>query len=203
MPADRVRGQHAADVPARRVLGPGQECRQLRGDPGRQGHGDRGAGSRDAVPRALLHTSAIAHVLTSKFALGVPHYRLEQDLADQDMSLDRGTMSRYVEHAGSTLGETIVHAMWQDALAHAQVIATDATGALIQPTKLKDGRPQTCKKGHFFTAVVDSDAILFRGPPTWGQCSAYVAMYWDRLARSASTSPWRRARPMRGGSAAA
>jgi transposase len=112
-------------------------------------------------PRALLHTSAIAHVLTSKFALGVPHYRLEQDLADQGVALDRGTMSRYVEHAGSTLGATIVHAMWQDALAHAQVISTDATGALIQPTKTKDGRPQACKKGHFFTAVVDCDAILF------------------------------------------
>jgi transposase len=112
-------------------------------------------------PRALLHTSAIAHVVTSKFALGVPHYRLEQDLADQGVALDRGTMSRYVEHAGSTLGATIVHAMWQDALAHAQVISTDATGALIQPTKTKDGRPQACKKGHFFTAVVDCDAVLF------------------------------------------
>lgn len=112
-------------------------------------------------PRALLHTSAIAHVVTSKFALGVPHYRLEQDLADQGVSLDRGTMSRYVEHVGNTLGATIVHAMWQDALANAQVISTDATGALIQPAKTKDGRPQACKKGHFFTAVVDCDAVLF------------------------------------------
>lgn len=112
-------------------------------------------------PRALLHTSAIAHVVTSKFALGVPHYRLEQDLADQGVSLDRGTMSRYVEHVGSTLGATIVHAMWEDALANAQVISTDATGALIQPAKTKDGRPQACKKGHFFTAVVDCDAVLF------------------------------------------
>ena len=112
-------------------------------------------------PRALLHSSAIAHVITSKFALGVPHYRLEQNLADQGMPLDRGTMSRYVEHAGATLGATLVHAMWQDALAHAQVISTDATGALIQPAKTKDGRPQACKKGHFFTAVVDCDAILF------------------------------------------
>ena len=112
-------------------------------------------------PRALLHTSVIAHVINSKFALGVPHYRLEQDLAGQDVQLDRGTMSRYVEHAGSTLGATIVHAMWQDALTNAHVISTDATGALIQPAKAKDGRPQACKKGHFFTAVVDCDAVLF------------------------------------------
>jgi transposase len=51
-------------------------------------------------PRALLHTTAIAHVITSKFGLGTPHFRLEQALADQEMALDRGTMSRYVEHAG-------------------------------------------------------------------------------------------------------
>jgi transposase len=113
-------------------------------------------------PRALLHTSTIAHVIVAKFGLGVPHYRLEQDLADQGVPLDRGTMCRYVEQVGNTLGATIVHAMWQDAIANAQVISTDATGALIQPAKTKDGRPpQACKKGHFFAAVVDCDAILF------------------------------------------
>jgi len=112
-------------------------------------------------PKAMLHTSTIAHVLTSKFAMGTPHYRLEQALADQGVPLDRGLMSRYVEHAGNTLGATIVAAMWRDALAHGQVISTDATGALIQPTHAKDGRSLACKKGHFFTAVVDAEAVLF------------------------------------------
>lgn len=113
-------------------------------------------------PRALLHTSTVAHLMVSKFALGVPHYRLERDLADQGVPLDRGTMGRYVEHAGNTLGATIVQAMWADALANAQVISTDATGALIQPARAApDGLAQACKKGHFFTAVVDCDAILF------------------------------------------
>ena len=112
-------------------------------------------------PKALLHTSTIAHLLTSKFGMGTPHYRLEQALADQAMPLDRGLMSRYVEHAGNTLGATIVAAMWRDALANGHVISTDATGALIQPTKAKDGRSLGCKKGHFFTAVVDAEAVLF------------------------------------------
>ena len=113
-------------------------------------------------PRALLHTSTVAHLMVSKFGLGVPHYRLERDLADQGVPLDRGTMGRYVEHAGNTLGATIVQAMWSDAIANAQVISTDATGALVQPAKAApDGRAQACKKGHFFTAVVDCDAILF------------------------------------------
>jgi transposase len=112
--------------------------------------------------RALLHTSAVAHLATSKFGLGVPHYRLEGDVADQGVPLDRGTMSRYMEHAGNTLGSTIVQAMWADAIAHAQVISTDATGALIQPAKTAGNeRSQACKKGHIFTAVFDCDAILF------------------------------------------
>ena len=49
-------------------------------------------------PRALLHTSTVAYIINSKFGLGVPRYRLEQELADQGLALDRGTMSRYVEH---------------------------------------------------------------------------------------------------------
>ena len=112
-------------------------------------------------PKALLHTSTVAHLLTSKFALGVQHYRLERDLLDQGMRLDRGLMSRYVEHAGTTLGATVVAAMWRDAIAHGQMISTDATGASIQPTKAKDGKSLACKKGHFFTAVVDAEAVLF------------------------------------------
>jgi transposase len=111
-------------------------------------------------PRGLLHTSTVAHIITSKFGLGVPHYRLERDVADQGVALDRGTMSRYVEHAGNTLGATVVQAMWTDAIANAQVISTDATGALIQPARDKK-QAQACKKGHFFTAVVDCDAVLF------------------------------------------
>lgn len=112
-------------------------------------------------PKALLHTSTVAHLLTSKFALGVPHYRLERDLLDQGMRLDRGLMGRYVEYAGNTLGATIVAAMWRDAIANGGMISTDATGALIQPTKAKDGKSLACTKGHFFTAVVDAVAVLF------------------------------------------
>jgi transposase len=87
---------------------------------------------------------------------------INRNTHDQGVALDRGTMSRYVEQAGNTFGATVVNAMWADAIASAQVISTDATGALIQPAKgAKDGRAQACKKGHFFTAVVDCDAVLF------------------------------------------
>lgn len=111
--------------------------------------------------RGLLHSSVVAHVMAQKFSLGVPHYRLEQHLAGQGVELDRGLMCRYVEEAGSTCGATIVHAMWEDALESASVISTDATSALIQPEKSPKGERQSCKKGHFFTAVVDCDHVLF------------------------------------------
>src|SRR5688572_27468677 len=112
-------------------------------------------------PRGMLHSSVVAHILVQKFVLGVPHYRLEQHLADQGIELSRGTMCRYAEEAGNALGATIVHAMWQDALANGAVISTDATSALVQPVQDKKGKSQSCKKGHFFTAVVDVDHVLF------------------------------------------
>jgi transposase len=111
--------------------------------------------------RGLLHSSVVAHVLAQKFSLGVPHYRLEQHIAGQGVELDRGLMCRYVEEAGSTCGATIVHAMWRDALENGSVISTDATSALVQPEKSLNGQRQACKKGHFFTAVVDCDHVLF------------------------------------------
>lgn len=112
-------------------------------------------------PRGLLHSSVVAYILVQKFGLGVPHYRLEQHILDQGVELDRGMMSRYVDEAGGSLGATIVHAMWQDAIQNAAVISTDATGAMVQPEKRQDGQRQACKKGHFFTAVVDCDHVLF------------------------------------------
>lgn len=111
--------------------------------------------------RGLLHSSVVAYILVQKFSLGVPHYRLEQHIADQGVEVDRGMMSRYVEEAGNCLGATICHAMWQDALENASVISTDATSAMVQPEKNNGKLRQACKKGHFFTAVVDCDHVLF------------------------------------------
>jgi transposase len=82
---------------------------------------------KELIRRGLLAPSMIAHILASKYLLGVPFYRLEQQLALQGAPLDRGTMCRYVEESGSALGATVAHAMWQDALAPGAVISTDVT----------------------------------------------------------------------------
>jgi transposase len=112
-------------------------------------------------PRGILHSSVIAHIITQKFALGVPHHRFEQYLESQLCQIDRSTMCRYVEEAGGTLGATLVNAMWRDALDNACIISTDATSAMIQPPKDGGSLRQSCKKGHFFTAVVDCQYVLF------------------------------------------
>lgn len=112
-------------------------------------------------PRGLLHSSVVAFLIVQKFALGVPHHRLEQHIKDQEVELDRGTMGRYTDEAGGALGSTIVHALWQNAINNGCVISTDATSGLVQPEKSKNGLRQACKKGHFFTAVVDCESVLF------------------------------------------
>jgi transposase len=107
--------------------------------------------------RSLAHGSVIARIATQKFALGVPHYRLEQ----HEPELDRGTMGRYMEELGNTLGATVVHAMLRDALEHSGVLSTDATGAAIQRNEADGPLKRSCKKGHFFTIVADATHVLY------------------------------------------
>jgi transposase len=120
---------------------------------------------RTLFPRTILHTSAVAWLAVEKFALGVPHHRLEQHLASEAEPLDRSTMSRAMEELGNVLGATVVHAMLEDARAHCRVLSTDATGAAIQPGARDGGPKRPCNKGHFFTIVADADHVLFHFVP--------------------------------------
>jgi transposase len=112
-------------------------------------------------PRALLHSSTLAHLAVQKFGLGVPHYRLEKHLADQGEELGRSTMSRSMEGLGNTLAATIVEAMRLDTIHACQVLSTDATGAAIQPGPLNGGPSRPCRTGHFFAVVADCDHVMF------------------------------------------
>ena len=127
---------------------------------------------RTLFRRGILHSSAVAHLVVQKFDMGTPFYRQERQLIHQGCPIDRATMCRYAEDAGNTLGVTICAAMWADALTNGGVIATDATGALIQPEKRKNVR-QSCMKGHFFTAVVDNEYILFAYTPKHTQAAVH------------------------------
>ena len=61
-------------------------------------------------PRGLLHTSTVAHLMLEKFGLGVPHYRLERELAAGRAARSQDNEGRYMEQA-IPLSATVMHAM--------------------------------------------------------------------------------------------
>ncbi len=113
---------------------------------------------KEIVPGGILAPSMIAHLLAMKYVLGVPFHRYEQQTAREGFKIDRGTMCRYAEHVGATLG-CIVEAARKEAIATAFCIATDATGVAVQPTRI-EGKRQACKKGHFFVSLADRDHVF-------------------------------------------
>jgi len=115
----------------------------------------------ELLPRCLAAPSVLAEVITDKFSKGLPLYRQEQELLFESVSIDRGTMCRWLDLLGSRFNETIVAAMERDAMESAFCIATDATGFAVQPGKLDGGPRRPCRKGHYFVRIADRDHILF------------------------------------------
>jgi hypothetical protein len=60
--------------------------------------------------------------------------------------MDRGLMSRYVEHAGNILGATVVAAMWRDAIASHVGFAHIVDRPLIPDTVIE--HPTEIHVGH-------------------------------------------------------
>ncbi len=114
----------------------------------------------ELLRRCMAAPSTLAHVASQKCCDGMPLYRLEDISARDGFRIDRGTMSRWLEDLGATLGATIVRAMSQDARANAFCIMTDATGFAVQPGP-RDGPRRPCRKGHYFVQIADRDHILF------------------------------------------
>jgi transposase len=119
---------------------------------------------KEIMKRGMLAPSMIARLLTMKYVLGVPFHRYEQRCAVEGFALDRGTMCRYAEHVGATVG-CIVEAARKEAIATAVCLSTDATGIAIQPTPLGDGKRQPCRKGHFFVTLADKDHVFLDFQP--------------------------------------
>lgn len=111
-------------------------------------------------PGAIAAPSFVAHVIMENIGKGMPLFRIEDSCARDGIPVDRGTLSRWKKTAGDRLGETVVAAMREHALATAFCIATDATGVCVQPIP-NDRTRQPCKKGHFLVQVADRDHILF------------------------------------------
>jgi len=117
---------------------------------------------RELFPRGLLAPSMIAHIVVRKYRWGLPFHRLALMLAADGIKLDDGTMCRYAEDLGATLG-CIVDAAAKEARETAFCLSTDATGVCIQP--VPTGRRQPCRKGHFFVVLADKDHVFFEYQP--------------------------------------
>lgn len=108
----------------------------------------------EMIPRGLPTIDLLAHVLVGKFADKLPYHRQEGIFAREGVPITRAVMCGWTQ-AAHALAHHVVDAMEQDARAHAHVIATDATGVLVQAN-------DKCKKGHFWVYVADRDHVIFR-----------------------------------------
>lgn len=117
------------------------------------------------LPRSLATPSLVAHIVTDKLADGLPLNRQAERFARLGLGLDRGTMSRWLEDVGMTVGSSVVAAMRQEALATAFCLATDATGVLVQPVPDGTPRRQPCRRGHYFVQIADRDHVFFEYLP--------------------------------------
>ena len=116
-------------------------------------------------PRSLATPSMLAHVVTEKWCDGMPFHRQEDRASRIGTPLDRGTMCRWSEDAGATVGATVVEAMRDEALATAFCISTDATGVLVQPIKGGDQARRGCRHAHFLVQIADADHVFFEYMP--------------------------------------
>lgn len=119
----------------------------------------------ESFERSLAAPSMLAHVISDKLTDGLPLNRTQERFAREGFSVDRGTMSRWTEDAGATVGATIIAAARAEAMATAFCIATDATGISVQPERLESKQRQACRRGHYFVLIADKDHIFFEYEP--------------------------------------
>ena len=119
---------------------------------------------KELVARPLCASSMMAKIIVDKFADGLPFHRQSERFQREGLELDRSLMCRMAEDVGMTLG-CIVLAARDHAMQHAFCLSTDATGVAIQPTPIKDGTRQPCRRGHFFVTLADADHVFFSYEP--------------------------------------
>lgn len=119
---------------------------------------------KELIIRCLAAPSMLAHIATSKMCDGLPLFRQQDMLSRAGASIDRGTMSRWMEDLGASFGATVVEAANKDAFDNAFCILTDATGFAVQPGRFEDPKNKKrrpCRKGHYFVRIADRDHIAF------------------------------------------
>lgn len=115
----------------------------------------------EMLPGSLTTPSLLAHLAIEKYLNGMPLHRLEMSWARDGVTIDRGTMSRWLGDVGAVLNATILAAAKAYALKTTFCIATDATGVLVQPLRGDLKKKQPCRRGHFFVELFDKQHVFF------------------------------------------
>ena len=118
------------------------------------------------LPRSIAGPTVWAALIVQKLLEGMPYHRQQDKLTRAGVALDRGTMSRWQEELGATVGATVVEAARAHVLRTAFAIATDATGVMVQPVPRNDQTRQPCRRGHYFVQIADAEHVFFEYTPT-------------------------------------
>lgn len=109
------------------------------------------------IDKGLAGPGLLSHVLVSKFCDHLPLHRIQTIFERFGIFIGRSTMCDWVRDCHE-LSHLIVEAMWQDVLANASYVATDATGVLVQDK-------ERCRRGHFWVLISENEHVLFRYTP--------------------------------------
>lgn len=116
----------------------------------------------EIIERSIGTPSLYANIIVEKHDRAMPLYRQEERFEQEGVPLDRGTMSRWMNLLGGTLGATVLHAMKDEAMRTALCLSTDATQILVRHTEDPSStKRRPCKKGHYFVQIADRDAVFF------------------------------------------
>ncbi len=122
--------------------------------------------SRPEVPvgiwdQCCADVSFLAKLMVDKYALHLPLYRQHQELKQNGVEINRGTLSRYI-HRGAELLEPICQSLLSSIL-KSDVVSMDET-----PVKAghKNGTTGKMKKGFYWPVYGDKDEIYFLFSPT-------------------------------------
>lgn len=118
--------------------------------------------------QSMAVPSLLAQIIVDKFADELPLNRIQNRFAQEGVTRDRGTMARWLEDAGATLGATVVAVARAEALVTAFCISTDATGVSVQPGRRGDGERirQACRRANYFVLLADRDHVFFEFTPS-------------------------------------
>jgi len=119
----------------------------------------------EILPRSLATPSLVARLAIEKYLNGMPLHRLEAAWLRDGLTVDRGTMSRWLGDVGAVLRETVLAAAKQHAVSTSFCCNTDATGVHVQPHAGDMKKKQPCRRGHFFVQLFDKAHAFFEYVP--------------------------------------